>query len=186
MLFVKSNYLKLLQTTGTTRPQSFKGHLSSNSSHKEQTQPLALLQNQVQGEGEGSCKKRSSSRTSWRWLLSNGKKLGFCLQMNWLNHLKQSSLPCKSREAGEVFSLTNSRDTIQSSSTCKNLSKITPWVSYFWKVTIIQENAWAKFSITAIYSQLCSSTKRQIKHAQYFANMCFKTALQDVIAVVAF
>lgn len=64
--------------------------------------------------------------------------------------------------------------------------KITPWVSKFWKVTIIQENAWAKFSITAIYSQLCSSTKRQIKHAQYSANMCFKTALQDVIAVVAF
>lgn len=53
-------------------------------------------------------------------------------------------------------------------------------------MTIIQENAWAKFSITAIYSQLRSSTKRQIKHAWYFANTCFKIALQDIIAVVAF
>lgn len=68
----------------------------------------------------------------------------------------------------------------------KKLRKITPRVSYFWKITIIQENTWAKFSITAIYSQLRSSTKRQIKHARYFANMCFKTALQDIIAVVAF
>lgn len=68
----------------------------------------------------------------------------------------------------------------------KNLRKITPWVSYFWKMTIIQENTWAKFSITAIYSQLCGSTKRQIKHTQYFANMYFKTALQDIIAVVPF
>lgn len=53
-------------------------------------------------------------------------------------------------------------------------------------MTIIQENAWAQFSIAAIYSELCSSTKRQIKHAWYFANMCFKTALQGIIAVVAF
>lgn len=68
----------------------------------------------------------------------------------------------------------------------KNLRTMTPSVSYFWKMTITQENAWAKFSITAIYSQLCNSTKRQIKHARYFANTCFKTALQDIIAVVAF
>lgn len=175
-----------MQTTENTHPQSFKAHLSSNSSHKEQAEPLALLQNWVQGKGEGSCKKKQKKLevAFKRW-----KEVAGFFPPIKLTEPPQAE-PSALQEAEKLeryFFLWLIQETPFSHQVhAKNLTKITPWVSKFWKVTIIQENAWAKFSITAIYSQLCSSTKRQIKHAQYSADMCFKTALQDVIAVVAF
>lgn len=108
-----------MQTTENTHPQSFKAHLSSNSSHKEQAEPLALLQNWVQGKGEGSCKKKQKKLevAFKRWK----EVAGFFppIKLTEPPQAEPSALQEAEKLERYFFSLTNSRDTIQSSSTCK-------------------------------------------------------------------